>query len=221
VEKMEQTVTKEKVVKIKPYNPFAADIWCLGVCLWLLIFKEYPFLETEKWKYDPLSEIMVMEQTKAGRYVTEAPLDKDELIKNPQYLRNRMAQRTLLPMVTQDAFGYSKLFLYLYIIFLFFSPSYNVPVTRNLVQTFYYYYYYCFYFIDALDRIFKPENGRITAKELAAHSFCKLGKQEKIKAKEKTDKRPKKEEHSDDSDYSDYYNKDDDDMNDREEAKEL
>jgi len=46
------------------FDPYAADIWTLAVCLWLLMFQEYPFVVTK------------IRTTKKGNDLTECPLNK-------------------------------------------------------------------------------------------------------------------------------------------------
>jgi len=66
----------------KSFDPFAADIWTLGVCLWLLMYKEYPF-------YRPGSG--------------DLPLDK-ERVTDSKYLKEQMFRRNYLPFTSKDAF---------------------------------------------------------------------------------------------------------------------
>ncbi|ETO29800.1 unc-51-like kinase 3 [Reticulomyxa filosa] len=61
----------------RQYDPYAADLWSVGICLWFMIFKEHPFVER---------------------------LDC-ALIEKEDYLWNIMQQQQLLPMVTKECFG--------------------------------------------------------------------------------------------------------------------
>jgi len=96
------------------FDPYAADVWCLGVCLWLLLFREYPFTPKKE---------------KEGNDLTELPLDKIELIEKKRYLKRRIIERGLLPMITPEA-------------------------------------------LSVLELIFKKEDERISARQLAQHPFC-------------------------------------------------
>ncbi|ETO07424.1 hypothetical protein RFI_29972 [Reticulomyxa filosa] len=60
------------------FNPFKADMWCLGVCLWMLLFKIFPF-----------------------PYLLG---DKQELVTQEGHLLKQMDKQSLLPMLTRDAF---------------------------------------------------------------------------------------------------------------------
>ncbi|ETO29801.1 Snf1-like ser/thr protein kinase, partial [Reticulomyxa filosa] len=143
------------------YDPFAADIWTLGVCLWLLIFKEYPFESQTKARYDSKSNSFIKETDSSGKDVKETPLSKKLLTKKEKsekyehYLKERLRERGVLPLLTEDAFG-----LFAYSIFVF-----------VLLLLFLFVVSYCFR-SDVLNAIFKPEKERITAKKLSQYPFC-------------------------------------------------
>jgi len=80
------------------------------VCLWLLLFKEYPFLATYQWKYDPVADKAILQHHKT-QIVRETPLDKKSLLTTDNYLEERMLKRGLLPMITEEVFNvFHKIF---------------------------------------------------------------------------------------------------------------
>jgi len=71
------------------YDPYLADVWTLGVCLWIMIFKQYPFTDA------------------SGTVLDRKILDTD----HGDYLYKAMEENYLLPMITEEAFDvFNKIF---------------------------------------------------------------------------------------------------------------
>ena len=58
--------------KIKPFNPFIADIWSLGVCLYVMLVRDFPF----GFENDPRLMRSILIDQKHKKYRFPEPIDK-------------------------------------------------------------------------------------------------------------------------------------------------